>query len=77
MSEVHELLIKVHDIPNNAVSNQFRNSDCTLVHIFNSASRQHHEVLALQFSFLHGLNDVVPPSEACLYGLINWSLAQA
>ena len=27
--------------------------------------------------FLHGLKDVVPPSEACLYGHIIWSLAQA
>ena len=45
--------------------------------MFNFASRQHHEVWALQFSFLHGLKDVVPPSAACLYGHINWSQAQA
>ena len=28
-------------------------------------------------SGLHSLKDVVPPSEACLYDCINWSLAQA
>ena len=28
-------------------------------------------------SGLHSLKDMVPPSEACLYGHINWSLAQA
>ena len=27
-------------------------------------------------SGLHSLRDVIPPSEACLYGHINWSLAQ-
>ena len=46
-------------------------------HIFNSASRQHHEVWASQVPFLHGLKDVVPLSEACLYDCLNWSLAQA
>ena len=34
------------------------------------------EVWASQFPFLHNLKDVIPPSEACLYGHINWSLAQ-
>ena len=47
------------------------------MHVFNSVSRQHHEVWASQFPFLHSLRDVIPPSEACLYGHINWSLAQA
>ena len=46
-------------------------------HMFNSAFRQCHEVWASQFPFLHGLKNVVPPSEACLYGHINWSLTQA
>ena len=63
MSEVCELLLKVHDILDNVV--------------FNSVSRQHHNVLALQFPFLHSVKDVIPPSEACLYGCISWSLAQA
>ena len=26
--------------------------------------------------FFHSLEEVIPPSEACLYGCINWSLAQ-
>ena len=43
---------------------------------FNSVFRQCHEVWTSQFSFLHSLRDVIPPSEACLYGCINWSLAQ-
>ena len=48
-----------------------------LAHLFNSVSRQHCEVWASQFPFLHSLKVVIPPSEACLYGHINWSLAQA
>ena len=75
VSELCELLIKVHDILDSAVSKQAGDSAHILLHVFNSASRQHHEVWASQFSFLHGLKDVVPPSEACLYGHINWSLA--
>ena len=45
--------------------------------MFNSVSRQHCEVWATQFPFPHSLKEVIPPSEACLYGHINWSLAQA
>ena len=45
--------------------------------MFNSVSRQHHKVWASQFPFLHSLKEVIPPSEACLYGCINWSLAEA
>ena len=52
VSEVHEILIKVHDILDNAVSKQFGNSACILAHVINSASGQHCEVLALQFSLL-------------------------
>ena len=44
--------------------------------MFNSVSREHHELWASQFPFLHSLRDVIPPSEDCLYGHINWSLAQ-
>ena len=47
------------------------------MHVFNSVSRQCCEVWASQFPFLHSLRDVIPPSEACLDGHINWSLAQA
>ena len=45
--------------------------------MFNSVSRQRCEVWASQFPFLHSLKEVIPASEACLYGCINWSLAQA
>ena len=53
------------------------NATCILAHVFNSASRQHHEVWASQFPFLHSIMDKVPASEACLCGHMNWSLAQA
>ena len=45
--------------------------------MFHSVSRQHCKVWASQLLFLHSLRDVIPPSEACLYGHINWCLAQA
>ena len=77
MSEVCELLLWIHDILDKAVSKQVGNSACILAYLFNSVSRQHHEVWASQFPFLHSLKEVIPPSEACLYGHINWSLAQA
>ena len=66
VSEVHELPLKVHNILGNAVSKQVRNSAHILVHVFNSVSRQHYEVWASQFPFLHSLRDVIPASEACL-----------
>ena len=77
MSEVLELPTKIHDILDNDVSKQVGNSAHILAHVFNSASRQHCEVWASQFPFLYSLKDVVPLSEAYLYGCINWSLAQA
>ena len=77
MSEVCALLLKVHNILDNALSKRVGNSAHILAHMFNSVSRQHHEVWASQFPFLHSLRDVIPPSEASLYGHINWSLAQA
>ena len=60
-----------------AVSKRVGNSACILAHLFNSVSRQHWEVWASQFPFLHSLKEVIPPGEACFYGHINWSLAQA
>ena len=77
MSEVCELLLRIHDILDKAVSKQVGNLVCILAYLFYSVSRQHHEVWASQFPFLHSLREVIPPSEACLYGHINWSLAQA
>ena len=77
VSEVCELCIKVHDILDNAEFKWVGSSANIFSHDFNSASRQCHEVWASQFPFLHSLKNVVSPSEACLYGYINWSLAQA
>ena len=77
MSEVHELLLKVHDILDKTVPKWVGYSSHILAYLFNSVSRQHCEVWASQFTFLHSLRDVIPPSEACLYGHINGSLAQA
>ena len=78
VSEVYDLLIKVHDILDNAVTKQVGNSAHILVHvlIMYVSIRQCHEVWASLFPFLYGLKDVVPPSEICLYGHMNWSLAQ-
>ena len=76
MSEVCELFLKVHDILDNAVSKLVGISAHILAHVFNSFSRQHCKVWASQFPFLHRLMDVITPSEACLYGHINWSLMQ-
>ena len=56
VSEVHELLIKIHDILDNAMSKWVGNSDHMLAHVINSTSRQLHEVWASQFPFLHSLN---------------------
>ena len=67
VSEVCELLLRFHDILGKAVSKQVGNSVCMLAHLFNSVSRQHREVWASQFPFLHSLKNVIPPSEACLY----------
>ena len=44
VSGVCELLIKIHDILDNAVFKQVGNSAYILAHVFNSASRQHCEV---------------------------------
>ena len=73
VSEVHELLLWIHGILDKAVSKQVGNSAHILAHLFNSVSRQHREVWASQFPFLHSLK-VIPPSEAYLYGCIIWSL---
>ena len=51
VSEVCELLLKVHDILDSAVSKQVGNSTCILVHVFNSVSSQCHEVWASQFPY--------------------------
>ena len=77
VSELHELLLRIHDILEKAVSKQVGNSACSLAYLFNSVSRECCEVWASQFPFLHSLKEVIPPSEACLYGHINWSLAEA
>ena len=77
MSEVHALLLWIHVILDKAVSKPVGNSGHILAHLLNSVSRQHDEVWASQFPFFHSLKEVIPPSEVCLYGHINWSLAQA
>ena len=77
VSEVCELLLQIHGILDKAVSKRVGNLARILAHLFNSVSRQCWEVWASQFPFLHSLKEVIPPSEACFYGHINWSLAQA
>ena len=75
--EVHELLNLIHDILDNAVYKWVGSTAHILAYLFNSASRQHHEIWATLFPFLHNIKDSIPLSEACLYGHINSSLAQA
>ena len=77
MSEVRELLLQIHGILDKAVSKHVGNPAHILAHLFNSVSRQCREVWASQLPFFHSLKEVVPPSEVCLCGHINWSLAQA
>ena len=77
VSEVCELLLRIHDILDKVVSKQVGNSARIPAYLFNSVSRQCCEVWASQSPFLHSLREVIPPAEACLYGHINWSLAQA
>ena len=55
VSEVCELLLKVHNILDIAVFKQVGNSTHILVHVFNPVTRQHCEVWASQFPFLHSL----------------------
>ena len=43
---------------------------------FNSASRQHHEVWALQLPVLQTIKNSVPHSKACTYGGLNLNLGQ-
>ena len=50
--EVLELLVRIHDILDKAVSKQVGNLACILAYLFNSVSRQCHEVWASQFPFL-------------------------
>ena len=77
VSEVHELLTKINDILDRALSKRIGNTADILACVFIFASRQYHEVWSSQFPFFHSLKDIVPPSEACFYGHINWCLAQA
>ena len=57
VSEVCELLLRIHGILEKAVSKQVGNSAHILAHLFNSVSRQCHELWASQFPFLHSLKD--------------------
>ena len=73
---MHELLIKIHDIPDSAMSMWVGNIAHILAFHFNSASRQCQRVWTSQFSCLSNIKDTVPPIVACLYGGINLALGQ-
>ena len=53
------------------------NTAYILSNLFNSTSRQCHKVWASPFPFLHIIKHIVPSSEACLHGHINWFVTQA
>ena len=74
--EVHDLCTNIHNILDNAVSQWAGILAHILTYFLNSVSKQCCEVWASQFCFLDSIKDSVPPSEACLYGCINWPLAQ-
>ena len=76
-SEGHKLCTKIHDTVDSDVSKWVGNTAHILAYLFYFASKQHHEVWASKFPFLQSIKDTVPPSEACLYGYISWSLTQA
>ena len=71
-----ELLIEIYDILDNALSKWVENTVHIWASLFNSASRQCHDVWASQNHFVHIFKDSAPPSEVYLYGHINWYLAQ-
>ena len=75
--EVHELLTMIHDILDSVMSKQAGNTANILAYVFNFASRYHCVVRASQLPILHNIKDSIPSNEACLYGHINWLLAQA
>ena len=77
VSEVHQLLTRINDILDNVMSKWVGNTTHILAHVFNSATRQHHEVWTSQLPFLYSLKDMVPPHEVCFFGCINWSVAKA
>ena len=73
---MYELLIRINDILENAMSKCVGNTAYILAYLISSASRQHHDIWSSQFPCLHNLKDTVLPSEAFLYGCLNLSLAQ-
>ena len=73
---MHELLTRIHDILDGAVSKQVDSTAYILAHLFDSISQKHHEILALYFPF-HNIKDTFHPSEACLYGHIKYIMLQA
>ena len=75
-SELHELFSMIYDILDSAVVKWVGNMTHILTNLFTSASRQCFEVCALQFAFLYNIEDSISPTEACLYGYINWSLGK-
>ena len=56
---------------------QVGNTAHILAYVFNSVSRECHEVWTSKFLFPHNFKDVLPPSKDCFNGCINCSLAQA
>ena len=58
-SEVHALHTKIQDILDSAVSKWVGNMACILAYLFNSDSRLHNEIWALQLSFLYNIKDTV------------------
>ena len=65
MSEGYELHNKIYNIGDNALLKWVGNTAHILAYLFNSTSRQCHEVWASQLPFLNNLKDTFLPNEAC------------
>ena len=76
-SEVHQLVTNISGILGNALSKWFGNEACILAYLLIMLLGSFVGYGALQLPFLHNFRDTFSPSEACLYGHINWSVALA
>ena len=72
---LHELHAKIHDILDNAVSKQVKDTCHVLVYILFPGSVLRSGLKISPFFTI--LRNTTGPSEASFYGHINWSLAQA
>ena len=76
VSEVHELLTKIHDILDSALSKWFGITAGILTYLFNSTSRYFHEIWTLQFWLIINLETLLCLVRLAFFGDLNSSVAQ-